>query len=165
MNTPDSPGPPARTRPPLFLTGLAATMWLLLAGLLAAMTPRYEQIFTDFGVQLPGLTVAFLNSVRWLTGERPGQSFPGWPLLAAAVLVLCLAGAALASRPSTRGAGLGLLMLLILGAVAGVFVTLVSLALPMPGLIESLQKSAPAPAPAVAPAPGASGAPATPASR
>jgi type IV pilus assembly protein PilC len=40
--------------------------------------PKFEEIFTDFGVALPALTVWLINTSRWFAGSNPGQQIPGW---------------------------------------------------------------------------------------
>ncbi len=39
--------------------------------------PKFEAIFTDFGVNLPALTRWLINSSRWVAGSQPKQRFPG----------------------------------------------------------------------------------------
>lgn len=39
--------------------------------------PKFEEIFTDFGVQLPALTIWLTNTSRWVAGNQPGQEIPG----------------------------------------------------------------------------------------
>jgi type II secretory pathway component PulF len=34
--------------------------------------PKFEEIFTDFGVELPKLTIWLMNTSRWVAGN-PGQ--------------------------------------------------------------------------------------------
>jgi len=158
----------ARTRRPLFLTTLAAGLWAVLGLALLVLGPKYERIFTDFGVELPGLTLLFVNGARWLAGTQSGQSVPGWPIAAGALVVLTLACSTLAACRPTRSLGLGLLSLLIFSAVAAFFLAVVAYVLPLTKLIESMQQSAPAstaPAAAPPPVPAATGAPTTPAGR
>jgi type IV pilus assembly protein PilC len=39
--------------------------------------PKFEEIFRDFGVDLPPLTVFLTDTSRWVAGNQPGQEFPG----------------------------------------------------------------------------------------
>jgi len=43
--------------------------------------PKFEAIFKDFGVKLPGLTVWLINTSRWVAGHQPGQKVPGWAFI------------------------------------------------------------------------------------
>lgn len=49
--------------------------------------PKFQEIFADFGVALPGLTMMLVNISSWVAGKNPGQSVPGW-----LVIVLGLPG-------------------------------------------------------------------------
>jgi type IV pilus assembly protein PilC len=40
--------------------------------------PKFEEIFKDFGVALPGLTRMLINISRWVAGNNTGQFMPGW---------------------------------------------------------------------------------------
>jgi type IV pilus assembly protein PilC len=40
--------------------------------------PKFEEIFTDFGVALPALTVWLITTSRWFAGTNPGQAMAGW---------------------------------------------------------------------------------------
>lgn len=39
--------------------------------------PKFEEIFRDFGVQLPKLTLWLVNTSRWVAGKQAGQTVPG----------------------------------------------------------------------------------------
>ncbi|MEZ6318812.1 MAG: type II secretion system F family protein [Phycisphaerales bacterium] len=45
------------------------------------IVPKFEEIFTDFGVELPAITQFLINFSRWVAGVNPGQAIPGWPIL------------------------------------------------------------------------------------
>ncbi len=51
---------------------------LILTGIMVFIIPKFEEIFTDFGVALPALTVWLINTSRWFAGSNPGQQIPGW---------------------------------------------------------------------------------------
>jgi type IV pilus assembly protein PilC len=51
---------------------------LILTGIMVFIIPKFEEIFTDFGVELPGLTRWLMNTSRWVAGGRPGQQVPGF---------------------------------------------------------------------------------------
>ncbi len=48
---------------------LTAIMWFII--------PKFEEIFADFGVNLPGLTVWLIDTSRWVAGQQAGQKVPG----------------------------------------------------------------------------------------
>ncbi len=43
--------------------------------------PKFEEIFTEFGVKLPALTRGLTATSRWMAGALPGQTFPGAPIV------------------------------------------------------------------------------------
>src|SRR5947207_12875203 len=49
----------------------------ILTFIMVFIIPKFEEIFTDFGVALPGLTVWLINTSRWVAGNQPGQAIPG----------------------------------------------------------------------------------------
>jgi type IV pilus assembly protein PilC len=51
---------------------------LILTGIMVFIIPKFEAIFTDFGVALPALTRWLMKSSRWFAGALPDQSIPGW---------------------------------------------------------------------------------------
>src|SRR5262249_8868029 len=50
----------------------------ILTFIMVFIIPKFEEIFTDFGVALPALTRWLINTSRWVAGNRPDQSVPGW---------------------------------------------------------------------------------------
>lgn len=54
---------------------------LILTGIMVFIIPKFEEIFTDFGVALPKLTVWLISASRWVAGTNPGQQIPGWPII------------------------------------------------------------------------------------
>lgn len=50
---------------------------LILTGIMIIIIPRFEEIFSDFGVALPALTRWLINTSRWVAGKNPGQQIPG----------------------------------------------------------------------------------------
>jgi type IV pilus assembly protein PilC len=50
---------------------------LILTGIMIFIIPKFEEIFTDFGVALPALTRWLMATSRWFAGTNPGQAFPG----------------------------------------------------------------------------------------
>jgi len=64
---------------------------LILTGIMIFIIPKFEEIFTDFGVALPLLTRLLINSSRWFAGTNVGQSIPGWIIALPAPVVLIMA--------------------------------------------------------------------------
>ncbi len=50
---------------------------LILTGIMVFIIPKFEEIFTDFGVALPWLTMKLITTSRWFAGQNPGQQIPG----------------------------------------------------------------------------------------
>jgi type IV pilus assembly protein PilC len=48
---------------------------LILTGIMVFIIPKFEEIFKDFGVDLPWLTMKLIATSRWFAGTNPGQ-FP-----------------------------------------------------------------------------------------
>ena len=51
---------------------------VILTAIMVFIIPKFEEIFADFGVNLPGLTVWLINTSRWVAGQETGQQVPGW---------------------------------------------------------------------------------------
>lgn len=56
---------------------------LIVTGIMYFVIPRFQEIFNDFDVQLPGLTLWLINASAWVAGTLPDQAVPGavWILL------------------------------------------------------------------------------------
>ncbi len=50
---------------------------LILTGIMVFIIPKFEEIFADFGVALPWLTMKLITTSRWFAGQNPGQQIPG----------------------------------------------------------------------------------------
>lgn len=50
---------------------------VILSAIMIFIIPKFEEIFKDFGVALPALTMWLINTSRWFAGKVPGQSVPG----------------------------------------------------------------------------------------
>ncbi len=50
---------------------------VILTAIMYCIIPKFEEIFADFGVNLPGLTVWLIDTSRWVAGQNAGQKFPG----------------------------------------------------------------------------------------
>jgi type IV pilus assembly protein PilC len=58
---------------------------LIVTGIMYFVIPKFQDIFNDFDVQLPGLTIWLINASAWVAGNAsPDQAVPGaiWVLLA-----------------------------------------------------------------------------------
>ena len=51
----------------------------ILTGIMLLIIPKFEEIFLDFEIELPGLTQALINTSRWVAGA--GDGLPGWVVL------------------------------------------------------------------------------------
>ncbi len=54
---------------------------LILTAIMVFIIPKFEKIFAEFGVTLPGLTVWLIDTSRWVAGSNPMQQVPGWVIL------------------------------------------------------------------------------------
>ena len=64
---------------------------IILTAIMVFIIPKFEEIFTDFGVSLPFLTRWLINTSRWFVGGRPGQSVAGfWFVVAGIPLTIVL---------------------------------------------------------------------------
>ena len=48
--------------------------------------PKFQEIFADFGVALPGLTMFLVTTSAWVAGNQPGQGVPGWIVIIAVLI-------------------------------------------------------------------------------
>jgi type IV pilus assembly protein PilC len=60
----------------------------ILTFIMVFIIPKFEEIFTDFGVELPGLTLWLVNTSRWVAGNNADQAIGGWLYICAAPFVL-----------------------------------------------------------------------------
>lgn len=52
------------------------------------IVPKFKEIFAEFGVEMPGLTIFLIDTSSWLAGTKPGQSIPGWVFLVLAPVMI-----------------------------------------------------------------------------
>jgi type IV pilus assembly protein PilC len=50
--------------------------------------PKFEEIFKEFGVELPALTLWLINTSRWVAGANPDQALGGWVYIVFSPVVL-----------------------------------------------------------------------------
>ena len=56
---------------------------VIVTGIMVFVIPKFQEIFNDFNVELPGLTVWLIGVSMWVAGQQDGQTVPG------AVWILC----------------------------------------------------------------------------
>jgi type II secretory pathway component PulF len=117
------------------LTAAATGLMMLHGIVLLIIVPRYQEIFTDFGTVLPGISRAIFALSSWVTGSTPGQVVPGALALALAVP---LAAACLWILSGRRG-GAAFTMAFIFAMVLLLALTGLAIYLPMHDMIESVQ--------------------------
>ncbi len=61
---------------------------LILTFIMIFIIPKFQEIFSDFGVALPTLTVWLINTSSWVAGINPGQKIGGWVFLLIAPFVI-----------------------------------------------------------------------------
>jgi type IV pilus assembly protein PilC len=61
---------------------------IILTFIMVFIIPKFEEIFTEFGVELPGLTQWLIGTSRWVAGTNPGQAIGGWVFILASPFVL-----------------------------------------------------------------------------
>lgn len=106
-------------------------------GVTAVLTPRYTEIFRDFGVALPVITRGFLALGRALTTPM------GTLVAGLAVLMLSLAAGAIAGVGKRAALLLHMLAVALFIIYLGAF--LASMQLPLATITQSLQQNAPNP--------------------
>jgi len=53
----------------------------ILTFIMLFIIPKFEEIFQDFGVSLPALTVWLIETSRWMAGTQPEQGVAGWMIV------------------------------------------------------------------------------------
>lgn len=54
---------------------------LILTGIMLFIIPKFQEIFADFGVELPALTQFLIDTSDWVAGTRTGQKVPGYAII------------------------------------------------------------------------------------
>lgn len=54
---------------------------IILTGIMVFIIPQFEEIFTDFEIELPMLTQVLINTSRWVSGSGAGKGPPGWLII------------------------------------------------------------------------------------
>lgn len=74
----------------------------ILTGIMLLIIPKFEEIFTDFEIELPGLTQGLITSSRWVAGSNPGQEIPGWVFMVFGFPVLWISFKIIRKTPPGR---------------------------------------------------------------
>lgn len=53
----------------------------ILTGIMLMIIPKFEEIFLDFGIELPWLTQMLINTSRWVAGTNTAGGIPGWAIM------------------------------------------------------------------------------------
>ncbi len=53
----------------------------ILTGIMLMIIPKFEEIFLDFGIELPWLTQMLINTSRWVAGTNSVGGIPGWAIM------------------------------------------------------------------------------------
>jgi type IV pilus assembly protein PilC len=63
----------------------------ILTFIMVFIIPKFKEIFADFEVELPGLTIWLVDASSWMAGTRPGQDIPGavWVVLGGPIIWIC----------------------------------------------------------------------------
>ena len=51
---------------------------IILTFIMVFIIPKFTEIFADFEVELPGLTLWLMDTSSWMAGTKPGQDIPGF---------------------------------------------------------------------------------------
>lgn len=61
----------------------------IVSAIMVKVIPKFQEIFEDFEITLPGLTLWLIDTSRWMAGNRsPDQTIPGWIWLCAAPFII-----------------------------------------------------------------------------
>jgi len=60
----------------------------IVTGIMYFIIPKFQEIFADFGVELPFLTQKLIDTSTWVAGGMPGQKFPGVIVIIVAPFVI-----------------------------------------------------------------------------
>ena len=60
----------------------------IVTGIMYFVIPKFEEIFADFEIELPGLTNFLIKASSWVAGNQPDQLVPGWSVIVASPFIL-----------------------------------------------------------------------------
>ncbi|MCH2149132.1 MAG: type II secretion system F family protein [Phycisphaerales bacterium] len=61
---------------------------VIVTGIMYFVIPKFQDIFNDFEVELPGLTMWLIDASSWIAGTRIDQSIPGWIVIIVSPFVI-----------------------------------------------------------------------------
>ncbi len=61
---------------------------VIVTGIMYFVIPKFQDIFNDFEVELPGLTMWLIDASAWVAGTMPGQNVPGWAVIVASPFLI-----------------------------------------------------------------------------
>jgi type IV pilus assembly protein PilC len=78
---------------------------LILTGIMVFIIPQFVEIFSDFGVELPGLTIFLMNTSKWMVGNLSAdQPIPGAFIVLGAPVIIFFVFKLLRKTPPGRAA-------------------------------------------------------------
>ena len=54
---------------------------LIVTGIMVFVIPKFQEIFNDFEVELPALTIWLIDTSNWVAGLQGNQNIPGWVII------------------------------------------------------------------------------------
>ena len=75
---------------------------LILLGIMIMVVPKFQEIFKDFGTDLPGPTLFLIGLSDWVAGKRPGQWIPGWAICIFSPVIIAVVSKVLRSTEPGR---------------------------------------------------------------
>ncbi|MFM9996839.1 MAG: type II secretion system F family protein [Phycisphaerales bacterium] len=60
----------------------------ILTFIMMFIIPKFEEIFKEFGVELPALTMFLIRTSRWVAGANPDQAIGGWVYIVFSPVIL-----------------------------------------------------------------------------
>lgn len=61
---------------------------VIVTGIMYFVIPKFQQIFLDFKIALPGITLWLMNTSEWVAGTQTGQIVPGWAVILASPIII-----------------------------------------------------------------------------
>jgi len=64
----------------------------IVTGIMYFVIPKFQEIFNDFDVKLPALTLFLIDASKWVAGQKPGQQVPGaiWIMFSPVIIFMFL---------------------------------------------------------------------------
>jgi type IV pilus assembly protein PilC len=61
----------------IYPTVVVTVAVVIVTGIMVFVIPKFQDIFNDFQVELPGLTIWLIDASLWVAGREAGQTIPG----------------------------------------------------------------------------------------